>query len=152
MYFFHDNFLTCLQQFRSIIKIFFFQLSHQLSLFAVVRSRSPQNPEPEEPGRLAAAQHHSEARVRVAEEVGTILRKPSRSRNHFCESGKIIKIKYRSGHLAFCLKGYCQSSDLSMAIVGKSFQDLLFLTFWLLALYTQKKFKPRQIINYFILK
>ena len=80
-----------------ITQDFFFcrhQLSHQLSLFPPLRSGSPQNPEFEEPGRLAAAQHHPEARVRVAEEVGAVLGESPRSRNHFRQPGNFIHTFY----------------------------------------------------------
>ena len=57
----------------TLTSVSLFQLPHQLPLFPVVREGSAKNPELEEPGGLAAAQHHTEARLRIAEKVGTIL-------------------------------------------------------------------------------
>jgi hypothetical protein len=91
--------------------VLFFQLSHQFSLFPLVCSGSAQNSEFEEPGGLAPAQHHSQARLGIAQKVGPIFGKSSRSWNHLCEFGKSNFPAFLGGQCCkHFYKGRCQGT------------------------------------------
>ena len=73
-------------------------LPDQLPLFPVVDSGQEKDPEPEEPGGLAPAQHHSQTHLCQVETERGILGEPPGGGDHFRLAGQLQRALRRVLH------------------------------------------------------